>query len=67
MLVLVLSVALSAVLADTAEDQTLRDLDSRAVAEAFASYYGRDRVLTPSSPTPEELAALPEQAAKHAL
>lgn len=38
-----------------------------AVAEAFASYYGRDRVLTPSSPTPEELAALPEQAAKHAL
>ena len=36
LLVLVLSVALSTILADTAEDQTLRDLDSRAVTEAGA-------------------------------
>ena len=38
-----------------------------AVAEAFASYYGRAHTLTPSSPTPEELTALPEQASKHVL
>ena len=36
LLVLVLSVAISAILADTAEDQTLRDLESRAVTEAGA-------------------------------
>jgi PAS domain S-box-containing protein len=36
LVVLVLSVALSIVLGDTVEDQTLRDLDSRAVSEAGA-------------------------------
>src|SRR4051794_38124633 len=36
LVVLVLSVALSIVLGDTVEDQTLRDLDSRAVTEAGA-------------------------------
>jgi PAS domain S-box-containing protein len=36
LLVLVLSVALSTILADTAEDQALRDLDSRAITEAGA-------------------------------
>lgn len=38
-----------------------------AVAEAFASYFARDFALTPSSPTADELAALPAQAAGHVL
>lgn len=38
-----------------------------SVAEAFAAYYARSFVLTPGTPTEEELAALPEQVEKHRL
>jgi PAS domain S-box-containing protein len=59
LLVLVLSVAISTILADTAEDQALRDLDSRAVTEAGA-VEGQTRVaLRDASAVAYLLARLP--------
>nr|WP_278189584.1 lipoate--protein ligase family protein [Brevibacterium sp. ZH18] len=43
------------------------EMTTDTVAEAFAAYYERSHPLTPDSPTPEELEALPEQIAKHVL
>ena len=63
LLVLVLSVALSTILADTAEDQTLRDLDSRAVTEAGAVEAKTRETIRDAAAASTLLAGLPANAA----